>query len=200
MAVTSLEELKRLVEGGWVPYFHKGVRRWYVRKGQKTEVIGAHLEPYAENLASRIPRERNKVTPDVAARVVELRRNGEPMGSISDSLGLPHRTIENILDRYECGTQEMADPISVNSGSKPDSPSEEPFDLPEEVERYVQRLALKVVAEPEKKPLPGYRNGEAYTIPIEDPETGRRLTIVYPLPTYRAEGYETVTVTNREGR
>ena len=199
MAVTSIEELRRLVEEGWVPYFHRGVRRWYVRKGHKTEIVSVHLEPYAEDIAARIPRERNKVTPEVAARVVELRKNGELIGSISDRLGLPHRTVENILDRYESGTLEMANPISVVAGSILDSPPEKSFDLLEEVEQYVQRLALKVVAEPEKKQLPGYRS-EAYIIPIEDVETGKRLMVVYPLPTYRAEGYETVTITNMEGK
>jgi len=166
-----------------VPYFHKRVRRWYVRKEQKTEVIGMYLEPYAEDLVSHIPRERNKVTPEVAAKVVELRRKGLPIGSISDRLGLPYRTIENILGRYESGTLEMANPISVVASSKPNSPSEESLDLPEEVERYVRRLALKVVAEPEKKQLPGYRNGEAYTIPIDDPEfaeeVGKKLPYLF---------------------
>ena len=166
-----------------MPYFHKRVRRWYVRKEQKTEVIGMYLEPYAEDLVSHIPRERNKVTPEVAAKVVELRRKGLPIGSISDRLGLPYRTIENILGRYESGTLEMANPISVVASSKPNSPSEESLDLPEEVERYVRRLALKVVAEPEKKQLPGYRNGEAYTIPIDDPEfaeeVGKKLPYLF---------------------
>jgi len=98
MAVTSLEELKQLVEEGWVPYFHRGVRRWYARKGQKTEVISVHLEPYAEDLAACISRERNKATPEVAAKVVELRRKGLPIGSISDR-PTPHRSVENMLER-----------------------------------------------------------------------------------------------------
>jgi hypothetical protein len=199
MAVTSIEELKRLVEEGWVPYFHKGVRRWYIRKGEKTEVISVQLEPYAEEMAARIPRKRNKVKPEVAAEVVRLRKNGGPIGSISECLGLPYRTVENILDRYQSGTLELPNPTGMAQGSEGEFPRSA-FDLPEEVEQYMKRLALNVAAEPEKKQLPGYRNSEAYAIPIDDHETGRRLTIVYPLPTYRTEGYETVTVTNMEGR
>ena len=47
-----------------------------MRKGKRTEVVSPQLEPYAEDIAARIPRKRNKVTPEVAARVVELRREG----------------------------------------------------------------------------------------------------------------------------
>lgn len=198
MAVTSIEELNRLVQQDWIPYFHKGVRRWYVRRGQARRIIDVRLEPYAEDLAARIPRRRNEVTSGMAAEVVERRRRGELISSISEELGIPYRTVENIIDRYESGTLEAAE-TGVAPGSKPNPPSEESLDLPKEVEGYVRRLRLKVVGKPEKRPMPGYGDREGYAIPIEDAETGERLRIVYPLPTYRDGGYETVTATNMEG-
>lgn len=74
MTVTSVEELNRLVGEGWTPYYHKAVRRWYLRRGKDVRIIGAQLEPYVEDLAAGIPRKRNKVTPEVAAQVVRLRQ------------------------------------------------------------------------------------------------------------------------------
>ena len=66
------------------------------------------------------------------------------------------------------------------------------------MEQYVRRLALKVVGEPEKKQLPGYRS-EAYTIPIGTLKPGKVYNCL-PLPTYRAEGYETVTMEGKKVR
>lgn len=197
MTVKTAEQLNELAQEGWIPYWHEGVRRWYLRRRQERKIIATCLEPYAEDLAAHAPTERNKITPEIEAEVVQRRMEEQRVDAIAAEMNLPHRTVVDIIGRHPDGRLEVDNP--TNPPSKPDwGPPE--FDLPREVEPYVQRLGLKVVAEPEKKIMPGYRNGEAYAIPIEDVETEQRLTIVYPLPTYRAEGYETVTVTNKEGK
>jgi hypothetical protein len=44
MVIRKLDELLDLVLKGWKPYYHRGVDRWYLRRGNRRILIDRNLE------------------------------------------------------------------------------------------------------------------------------------------------------------
>jgi hypothetical protein len=50
MVVRKLDELLELVLKGWKPYYHRGVDRWYLRRGNRRLLIDRSLDRAAEEI------------------------------------------------------------------------------------------------------------------------------------------------------
>lgn len=50
MVVRKLNELMELVLQGYKPYYHRGVCRWYLRRGSRRILIDESLDSVAEKL------------------------------------------------------------------------------------------------------------------------------------------------------
>lgn len=100
MVVQTAAELKKLVESGWAPYFHKTMRRWYVRNrenSKQTKIITPKLNSLAAELREGISLERKKVTPEIRDEVIRRRRQGEPIKAIAEGMCLGETTVNRIL-------------------------------------------------------------------------------------------------------
>ena len=77
VVVKSREELTALVKDSYVPYYHRDVKRWYLRKGGKRILIDGSLEEYAKQIAKeleKIRRREEKVKTMIEA--IKLRAQG----------------------------------------------------------------------------------------------------------------------------
>jgi len=50
MVVRRVDELLKFVRDGYKPYYHRGVCRWYLRRGSKRLLIDKGLEGVAEEI------------------------------------------------------------------------------------------------------------------------------------------------------
>ena len=59
VAVGDAETLMKMVELGYKPYYHSGVRRWYLRRGSERHIIARELEPLARRIAEGLKRKKS---------------------------------------------------------------------------------------------------------------------------------------------
>ena len=54
MVVRSLRELYELLDEGYIPYYHRRVRRWYLRRDSRRILVGRELEAPVKDIADEL--------------------------------------------------------------------------------------------------------------------------------------------------
>jgi AAA+ ATPase superfamily predicted ATPase len=97
MVVRSLKELLRLVRDGYKPYYHRGVRRWYLRKeGNKRLLIGKELEGAAEEIHLKLKELRSEeraLRDELIKEAIRLRAYGLTIAEVVKLTGIPRSTL-----------------------------------------------------------------------------------------------------------
>jgi len=106
VVVKTLDELKEYISKGFKPYYHEGVGRWYLRKGQERHLIAKELEPYVKELAEKISveDEMRKVEKDLRlAEALKLRAEGKTVSEVLRETGISKSTFyrSDVEDVYE---------------------------------------------------------------------------------------------------
>lgn len=60
VVVKSREELEKYIMMGYRPYYHKAVKRWYLRKGRERHIIARELELLAKKYAEELEARKNR--------------------------------------------------------------------------------------------------------------------------------------------
>jgi hypothetical protein len=100
MIVRKLDELIELVLKGYKPYYHRGVNRWYLRKGNKRVLIDRNLDRVAEEIHKAL--EDLKKCKEVARRellrkAIVLRASGLTVNEVIEITGVPRSTLYRYL-------------------------------------------------------------------------------------------------------
>jgi hypothetical protein len=120
VTVKNKEEMMMFIKEGFKPYYHKTVKRWYLRRGQQRHIIARELEADAESIAMELKPKLHRVPNYKVAEAVKMRVEGAPVPSIVEETGIPRSTLYEKFDKYDEGK------ISI-----------------EPVERYAQTLLPK---------------------------------------------------------
>jgi len=54
VVVKDLSELYELLDEGYIPYYHRRVKRWYLRKGSKRLLVDKCLEEMVKGTADEL--------------------------------------------------------------------------------------------------------------------------------------------------
>jgi hypothetical protein len=100
MVVKSREELYALLGRGFKPYWHKAVRRWYLRRGQVRHIIDRGLEAEVEAIAQRLGPPR-RVSMGRVAEAIRMRAEGLPIPAVIGWAGVKRSTLYGKLEEYE---------------------------------------------------------------------------------------------------
>jgi hypothetical protein len=123
VAIKNKEEMMVFIKEGFKPYYHKTVKRWYLRRGQERHIIARELEADAESIAMELKPMLHRVPDYKVAEALKMRVEGAPVPSIVEETGIPKSTLYEKFGKYDEGK------ISI-----------------EPVERQVQTLPSKGVA------------------------------------------------------
>jgi hypothetical protein len=93
VTVKTREELEVLVSQGFKPYYHKGVRRWYLRKGRTRHIIDRGLESEAKAIAEKLETTKHKIPDHKVAQAIKMRLEGMPVSAIVEETGIPRSTL-----------------------------------------------------------------------------------------------------------
>jgi hypothetical protein len=100
VVVRTREQLYQLVREGYKPYFHRAVRRWYLRKGRERLLVDRNLEADAEAIARAMGPQRG-VSGERAIEAVEMGAGGLPVGTVVEEAGTAESTLYRRLGEYE---------------------------------------------------------------------------------------------------
>jgi DNA-binding phage protein len=100
VVVRTREQLYQLVQGGYKPYFHRAVRRWYLRKGRERILVDRSLEADAEAIARAISPQR-EVSEERVIEAVEMRARDLPVSTVVEEKGVAKSTLYRKLGEYE---------------------------------------------------------------------------------------------------
>ena len=121
VVVKSEDELRKFIEMGYKPYYHKTVKRWYLRKGSERHIIAKELEPLAKQYAKELElgkaleKERRREKLEEAIR---LRSKGAPIQEAIKKTGIPKSTFYRELNRWGSGVH------NIQSTAPPMPPSQ----------------------------------------------------------------------------
>jgi DNA invertase Pin-like site-specific DNA recombinase len=96
MVVRSLGELLKFVRDGYKPYYHRGVCRWYLRKGSKRLLIDKELEGVAEEIHLKFKELRSEermLRDELIKEAIELRASGLTITEVIKLTGIPKSTL-----------------------------------------------------------------------------------------------------------
>ncbi len=97
MPLSTEEELRSHLDAGWRPYFHKGVRRWYLYRGARDrKIVSARLEGLCDRIYKRWKGENEPIP---ALEIQESRLQGQPIEGITSDMGLSRGAVYNALDK-----------------------------------------------------------------------------------------------------
>ena len=104
VVVRDAETLMRMVGLGYKPYYHRAVRRWYLRRSSERHIIARELEPLAKRIAEEL--EMGKSLGEGRRRelfeeAVRLRAKGLPLREVVERTGIPKTTFYRRLDEIE---------------------------------------------------------------------------------------------------
>jgi hypothetical protein len=100
MVVRRLDELIDLVLKGYKPYYHRGVFRWYLRKGVERLLIDKELEGVAEEIYLKFKELKSKermLRDELIRKAIKLRANGLTITKVIKLSGIPKSTQYNRL-------------------------------------------------------------------------------------------------------
>jgi len=100
VVVRTREQLYQLVQGGYKPYFHRAVRRWYLRKGRERILVDRSLEADAEAIARAMGPQR-EVSEGRVIEAVEMRARGLSVSTVVEETGVAKSTLYRKLGEYE---------------------------------------------------------------------------------------------------
>jgi DNA-binding phage protein len=130
VVVKNEDVLRKLIEMGYKPYYHKGVGRWYLRKGKERHIIAKELEPLAEKYAKEYELKRMVEEEERRRRLeeaIELRARGAPLSEVIEKTGISRSKFYRATDELK------AERASTPTLQQPPSPStilELPTQLP----------------------------------------------------------------------
>ncbi len=110
VTVKTKEELDALVRQGFKPYYHKGVRRWYLRKGQTRHIIDRSLESEAKALAEKFEVAKRKIPEYRVAQAIKMRLEGIPVSAIVEETGIPRSTLYEKFEKHDSGKLQLQPP------------------------------------------------------------------------------------------
>jgi hypothetical protein len=135
VVVKSREQLYELVQRGYKPYFHKAVKRWYLRKGQERLLINRSLEAEAEALARSVVPQRS--VPENVAKTVGMGTGGLPVRAKTegrdDGMTTSYKKIDSygeavaVIERVE---RELGVPLRAGQTKPPPPPPQVPPQAP----------------------------------------------------------------------
>jgi len=102
VVVKDLKELYKLLDEGYVPYYHRRVGRWYLRKGCRRVLIGKSLEGVAWEVAKELDewgRIQEEYVGIIAEKAYELRARGAPISEVVKELGISKSTLYRLLNK-----------------------------------------------------------------------------------------------------
>jgi DNA-binding NtrC family response regulator len=96
MVVRRVDELLKFVRDGYKPYYHRGVRRWYLRRGSKRLLIDKGLEGVAEEIYLKFKELRDEeemLRDELIKEAIKLRANGLTITEVIKLTGIPRSTL-----------------------------------------------------------------------------------------------------------
>jgi DNA-binding NtrC family response regulator len=96
MVVRKLDELLDLVLKGWKPYYHRGVDRWYLRRGNRRILIDRNLDGVAEEIhkvLEYLKKRREAVRRELLRKAIVLRASGLTVDEVVEATGVPRPTL-----------------------------------------------------------------------------------------------------------
>jgi len=103
VTIKSREEMMRFIREGFKPYYHKAVKRWYLRRGQQRHIIARGLEADAESIAMELKPTLRRVPDYKVAEAVKMRVEGAPVPAIVEETGIPRSTLYEKIEKYDEG-------------------------------------------------------------------------------------------------
>jgi len=131
VVVRSREQLYEFIGRGYKPYFHSGVKRWYLRKGQERHLIDRSLEAEAEAIARAMGPQR-RVPEERVAEAIEMRAKELPVSTIVEETGIARSTFYKKLDEYEeakSRVESLARELGLSTGVESVEPPPPPTQL-----------------------------------------------------------------------
>jgi hypothetical protein len=80
VTVKNKEEMMMFIKEGFKPYYHKTVKRWYLRRGQQRHIIARELEADAESIAMELKPKLHRVPNYKVAEAVKMRVGSPTFG------------------------------------------------------------------------------------------------------------------------
>jgi DNA-binding NtrC family response regulator len=96
MVVRRVDELLKFVRDGYKPYYHRGVRRWYLRKGAERLLIDKELEGAAEEIHLKLKELRSEertLRDELIREAIRLRAYGLTIAEVVKLTGIPRSTL-----------------------------------------------------------------------------------------------------------
>jgi DNA-binding NtrC family response regulator len=100
MVVRKLDELIELVLKGYKPYYHRGVDRWYLRRGNRRMLIDRNLDGVAEEIhkvLEDLKKRREAVRRELLRKAVALRASGLTVNEVVEITRVPRSTLYRYL-------------------------------------------------------------------------------------------------------
>lgn len=131
VVVRDAETLLRMVELGYKPYYHRAVKRWYLRRGSERHIIARELEPLAKRVAEELEMKKSLEEgrrKEMIEEAVRLRAEGLPLQEVVERTGIPRTTFYRILDRVGSSivTEKPAAPHTYYEAFHTPTPPEPP--------------------------------------------------------------------------
>jgi hypothetical protein len=103
VTVKSREEMMMFIREGFKPYYHKTVKRWYLRRGQQRHIIARELETDAESIAMELKPTLRRVPDYKVAEAVKMRVEDISVPAIVEETGIPRSTLYEKFGKYDEG-------------------------------------------------------------------------------------------------
>ena len=120
VVIRTEEESMFLIEQGFKPYYHKGVGRWYLRRGQERHIIHRGIEAKAQAIAERLKPTLRRISEHKVAEAIKMRLEGMPVSAIVEETGMPRSTLYEKFSEYDKGKLQLklSEPVQAEpSGS-----------------------------------------------------------------------------------
>jgi DNA-binding NtrC family response regulator len=100
VVVRRIDELIELVLKSYKPYYHRGVCRWYLRKGNKRILIDKNLDRVAEEIhkaLEELKKYREAARKELIRKAIELRASRATIREVVEATGIPRSTLYRYL-------------------------------------------------------------------------------------------------------
>jgi len=100
MVVRRPNELIDLVLKGYKPYYHRGVGRWYLRRGDRRILIDRSLNRVAEEIykvLEDLKKHREAARRELLRKAVALIASGTTIKEVIEVIGAPRATLYRYL-------------------------------------------------------------------------------------------------------
>jgi hypothetical protein len=100
MVVRRPNELIDLVLKGYKPYYHRGVGRWYLRRGDRRMLIDRSLDRVAEEIykvLEDLKKHREAARRELLRKAIVLRASGLTVNEVVEVTGIPRSTLYRYL-------------------------------------------------------------------------------------------------------